>query len=229
MVVRLGARWEPRLTPVPAGPTRPASDSYRESVIHTLTYVSTLLDSLSPAEIEELLATSRDRNAAQQVTGVLLVRDRHVMQILEGPDRSVRDLYRQIEGDSRHFDVTTVWTSTSAERRFPDWSMGFEDLDEVADDSAADDLALSAAVRQTPDPEQEVFIRQRTTLLRRALASGDRLIGALAIILHAHDTTSVLAGGRVVLQCRECRADGSGGPYPCSTAANALWALDAVR
>ncbi len=197
-------------------------------MIHTLTYVSTLRDATSAAELDEVLGASRERNAAHEITGVLLVRQRHVMQILEGPEQAVRDLYRRIEDDTRHFDVTTVWTSTSAERRYPDWSMGFEDLEETTDDAAPDDLALSAD-RRAAVPEQDAFLRQRTTLLRRALASGDRLIGALAIILHAHDTTSVLSRGRVVLQCRECRADGGRGSYPCSTASNALWALDAVR
>lgn len=98
----------------------------------------------------------------------------------------------------------------------------------MAPDDPSADRALSTTQR-APHPEQEAFIRQRTTLLRRALASGDRLIGALAIILHAHDTTSVLAGERAVLRCRECRGDSGRGDYPCSTAANALWALDAVR
>ena len=197
-------------------------------MIHTLTYVSTLRDTGSGDELEEVLVTSRERNAAQEITGVLLVRQRHVMQILEGPEQAVSDLYRRIEDDSRHFDVTTVWTSTSPDRRYPDWSMGYEDLAEVAPDDSSADPALCATQR-APHPEQEAFIRQRTTLLRRALASGDRLIGALAIILHAHDTTSVLTGGQAVLRCRECRADGGRGDYPCSTASNALWALDAVR
>lgn len=199
------------------------------AVIHTLTYVSTLRESLAPTEIDELLTTSRQRNAERAITGVLLVRQRHVMQILEGPDQDVRDLYRRIEDDPRHADVTTVWTSSSAERRFPDWSMGYEDLDTSAVDDPSGDLALTAEPPRSVLPEQELFIRQRTALLRRALASGDRLIGALAIILHAHDTTSVLTGGQLVLQCRECRAEGDGAHYPCSTAANALWALDAVR
>lgn len=197
-------------------------------MIHTLTYVSTLRDSLPATEIDELLTTSRQRNAEREITGVLLVRQRHVMQILEGPDQGVRDLYRRIEEDPRHADVTTVWTSSSPERRFPDWSMGYEDLD-TSSDHPSGDLALTAEAPRSVLPEQDLFIRQRTALLRRALASGDRLIGALAIILHAHDTTSVLSGGQLVLQCRECRADGDGVHYPCSTAANALWALDAVR
>lgn len=73
-------------------------------MIHTLTYVSTLRDTGSGDELEEVLVTSRERNAAQEITGVLLVRQRHVMQILEGPEQAVSDLYRRIENDSRHFD-----------------------------------------------------------------------------------------------------------------------------
>lgn len=187
----------------------------------------TLIDSISRAEVEELVERSRVRNEHEDITGLLLLRQSRVMQVLEGPERAVRDLFRRISDDPRHHGVTTVWTSSADERRFPSWTMGLQDLDDAGPLIEAE---VPGPDTQPLTPEQHLFIDRRTHLLRRALASGDRLIGTLAIILHAHETESSLGTGTIYLRCRECRVHDDPGldQYPCATASNALWALDAV-
>lgn len=194
----------------------------------TLTYLSTLEDSVSADDLSTLLQQSRTDNIRSGITGLLLLRQRRVMQVLEGAEDQVRSLFRTISNDPRHRDVTTVWTSSAEQRRFPDWSMGFEDLETTENADAS--LTVTDPKSQPLTPEQHVFIDQRTRLLRRALASGDRLISSLAVILHAHETESHLSAGTIYLRCRECRAHDDPGldQYPCATASNATWALDAV-
>ncbi len=86
----------------------------------------------------------------------------------------------------------------------------------------------------SPHPDlaaQQLVVDQRTRLLRRAQASGHRLVGALFLVLVRHDAESVVtADGLVHLRCAECRPDhrAPAAQYPCPTAQQALWALDAV-
>jgi hypothetical protein len=207
-------------------------------VITTLEYVSTLVRPFSRAETDQLLASSRVRNAAAGVTGMLVFRGQRAMQLLEGEDADVRALYRRIAEDPRHRDVVRVWESVHDQRRFPDWAMQFDDLstpaDHVTDDPTwleVDLPALADSGDAPPLRRSRDHVRRRAAVLRRALASGDRLTTALAIILHGHRPEAVLDGDTVArLYCAECRHDPSptGQGYPCSTAENAIWALEAA-
>lgn len=201
-------------------------------MVSTVTYVSTLHGSISRSQLDGLLESSRDRNVEAGITGLLLVRDRQVIQILEGEDSQVRDLYARIRQDPRHRDVTQVWRSSSLTRRFPDWSMGFEDLQEASTDSVHSVSGPEASAGTWPrlDGDQRTFLNRRIALLRRGLANGNRLISALSVILDAHDAETVEADGSVRLRCRQgCTTDQLDVPgYPCFTALNAFWSLDAT-
>jgi hypothetical protein len=78
---------------------------------------------------------------------------------------------------------------------------------------------------------QQAFAAEVERVLRQAGTSGERLTIALYLILSEHTATTVAAGSESPqLQCRRC------GPvnrewaarYPCPTAEQAFWALDAA-
>ena len=209
-------------------------------MIFTTAYTSTMVRPLSDPELVDLLVESRARNADRGITGLLLYRRGRVMQMLEGDERVVRNLYDRIAMDVRHEQVTNVWSGVTAQRRFPDWTMGFEDLDETARTIPAgrtlvgldeeDPSTWDASGLRTTD-EQADLVRRRSAVLRRALSTGDRLVGALAIILNGHDPEpAVSSDGQAYLQCRVCRShdEPTLDAYPCATAKNALWALEAT-
>jgi hypothetical protein len=75
------------------------------------------------------------------------------------------------------------------------------------------------------------FLAASAQLLPRAEASGERLVTALYLILRAHTAVTVTdAEQRRFLTCAECRPEGREPhrQYPCPTAQQAFWALDAV-
>jgi hypothetical protein len=79
--------------------------------------------------------------------------------------------------------------------------------------------------------QQQAFLAECERLLRKAGCSGQRLVTALFHILTVH--TPVLADGSgqsTYYACRECRLEGRqpAEQYPCRTAQEACWALDAV-
>ncbi len=93
-----------------------------------LVYVSSAVRSFSTDDLRALLATSRKNNAELGITGMLLYKEGNFMQVLEGDERTVRALYEKIGVDPRHSGEITLQQGFVDERQFPDWSMGFRDL-----------------------------------------------------------------------------------------------------
>jgi hypothetical protein len=60
---------------------------------------------------------------------MLLYKGGNFMRALEGEERTVREPYAKIAADPRHGGEITLLEGNTDERRFPDWSMGFRDLD----------------------------------------------------------------------------------------------------
>lgn len=59
---------------------------------------------------------------------MLLYKDGNFMQALEGEEKTVRNLYNKIEADSRHRGSMILLKETIEERQFPNWTMGFRNL-----------------------------------------------------------------------------------------------------
>ncbi len=93
-----------------------------------LVYVSSATLLFPGEDLRALLATSRKNNAELGVTGMLLYKDGNFMQVLEGDEGAVRGLYEKIEADPRHGGEITLQQGFVEGRQFPDWSMGFRDL-----------------------------------------------------------------------------------------------------
>jgi hypothetical protein len=91
-------------------------------------YTSRAEPPMTPQALESLLVQCRSRNAQSGVTGLLLYRDGQIIQLLEGSEPVVRALLTRIEVDTRHRDMSVLWSDDYLERLFPDWSMGFRDL-----------------------------------------------------------------------------------------------------
>jgi hypothetical protein len=100
----------------------------------SLTYLSTATVPFSSSDLSELLASTRERNHADGLTGVMLYAGGHFIQTLEGDEDAVATTFERIGRDTRHRDVYIALREEIQARAFPDWSMGFEtvDLDEAA-------------------------------------------------------------------------------------------------
>ena len=92
-------------------------------------YVSSAVRPFTPQELEDLLAVSRRNNEAAGVTGMLLYKECHFMQAVEGEPQIVKSLLSRISADPRHQKIVILVENWNAEREFPDWSMGFENLE----------------------------------------------------------------------------------------------------
>ena len=97
--------------------------------LYFLIYVSIASGDFSEQQLIDLLRVSRENNARDDITGMLLYKGRRFMQLLEGPESAVCATYARIARDARHHDATILLEGETAERDFDDWSMGFHALD----------------------------------------------------------------------------------------------------
>lgn len=88
-------------------------------------YVSAATELLSDADLDDILSKSRRNNTRDDVTGMLLYADGSFLQVLEGEETAIRQVYERISRDPRHHRIVEVAQQTIDQRDFPDWSMGF--------------------------------------------------------------------------------------------------------
>jgi hypothetical protein len=93
-----------------------------------LVYVSSAVKPFSKSDLLALLVKSRENNDKQGVSGMLLYKDGNFMQLLEGEETVVRNLFEVITQDSRHRGTIVLLEEQISEPSFRDWSMGFRDL-----------------------------------------------------------------------------------------------------
>lgn len=94
--------------------------------MHQLLYVSNAASDISIRALDDILTASRRNNARLDITGLLLFIDGGFLQILEGEERAVRELYSRIAADPRHSNLRLMLDRGVPARAFADWSMGFE-------------------------------------------------------------------------------------------------------
>ncbi|WP_285295292.1 BLUF domain-containing protein [Aureimonas altamirensis] len=94
-----------------------------EEPLHTICYISMLLEEIPQRDVKRLAATFSASNLEVGITGCMGIRRREVMQVLEGPRDVVEDLYRRIQVDSRHARITLMVSTGILRRRFDGWGM----------------------------------------------------------------------------------------------------------
>ena len=101
------------------------------SQTYELIYVSEATSQVSSADIVDILERSRINNAAKDITGFLVFYGNEFMQILEGNEEDIKQLYGVIEQDKRHCNTRVVWEGEMPKRKFSSWDMGFKELSDV--------------------------------------------------------------------------------------------------
>ena len=91
-----------------------------------LLYVSNTIDDLALGDLDDILTSARRNNAMMGITGLLLSIDGGFLQILEGEERAVRELYTRVAADPRHEHLRLMLDREIPCRAFPEWAMGFE-------------------------------------------------------------------------------------------------------
>lgn len=89
-----------------------------------LLYVSRAVVPESQEAIQAILASARQHNLQNGITGILCYGGGVFVQAIEGGRSAVNRLYTQIIEDLRHKDVELLHYEEITERRFGGWTMG---------------------------------------------------------------------------------------------------------
>ena len=137
-------------------------------MIYQLVYVSSAVELFDEPALKQLLRTSRRNNTAANITGMLLYKDGNFMQVLEGEEEAVNALHRKIVKDSRHYGAITLLSEYKSERDFPEWSMGFRNLN---DDELRDMPGYSEILNMASFQEETIPASSRSQTLLNTFKS----------------------------------------------------------
>ena len=97
----------------------------------SVVYVSSGNAFFSSRDLFDVLRDSRAKNTRLGVTGLLLHVGGNFMQLLEGEEATVDDLYDTIASDPRHRSIKRLLTLPTRTRLFMDWAMAFREAAEL--------------------------------------------------------------------------------------------------
>ena len=98
-------------------------------MIYSLCYISTKRTGLLKSEINSIIETSKKRNEAKGISGILIEYKNHFIQHIEGDAVVIYELFEKIKLDSRHENVHLLQYSPLENRLFDNWNMAHRNLD----------------------------------------------------------------------------------------------------
>lgn len=104
---------------------------------HTI-YVSSSKGLMSEEELSALLTSIRRSNLEHDITGMLLYQDGNIMQVIEGEQRKIEQLFRNIALDDRHTGIIKLVEEKISHREFSDWSMSYKNISGLKVDGYSD-------------------------------------------------------------------------------------------
>src|SRR4051812_5219931 len=90
--------------------------------------VSVAVPPLSRGGLAPILAAPLPANPAHDVTGLLLHCEGTFLQVLEGPQAGVHEIYRRILASRLHRDIVLLFDHGIAAREFGDWAMASQEV-----------------------------------------------------------------------------------------------------
>jgi len=99
--------------------------------LFNLIYASSATRKMHDQDLLAILASSHKNNARLDVTGMLLYRGGNFLQVLEGSEKVVDNVFNVIAQDARHHQVILMLKRPVPKRQFENWEMGFANLDTI--------------------------------------------------------------------------------------------------
>ena len=107
------------------------------------------------AMLAGILTQARRNNKRDHITGALICRQNMYLQLVEGPEDAIDELYLKITRDDRHCDVRLGYSATVETRLFPDWEMLDDSMPSVT--LSCEGIPNGAVEDASPDILREVF------------------------------------------------------------------------
>ncbi len=129
--------------------------------MHELIYRSVAHPGINHNDILDILHTSRSFNSANDITGCLIFYNMEFIQLLEGEEPKIKELYAKIEQDRRHSPVILLMEAPKKEKAFRHWSMAYQQLNTVDLDRLSEQLMVKNFItlaQLSEEPTQAVHL-----------------------------------------------------------------------
>lgn len=94
--------------------------------MYFLAYLSNSSPKITEDDLINILIESRRRNIGKAITGMLLYIEGNIIQVIEGVEHDVIQLFSKIEQDNRHYGIVKIAEGEIDKRNFEGWAMGFK-------------------------------------------------------------------------------------------------------
>lgn len=112
-----------------------------------IVYKSRVKTDMSSTELYQLVKSAAQKNAARDISGVLLFDGDYFLQYLEGPADAIQSLYEIISMDNRHRNIVKLMEDHSPTRRFGVWSMYAIDVNNLQSDDLNKILTIGSSFK----------------------------------------------------------------------------------
>ncbi|MCE0495277.1 BLUF domain-containing protein [Vibrio salinus] len=116
-------------------------------------------------EINNIIKTSKIKNAGLDVTGALLFSGGYFIQVLEGPESAVEKIFESIQNDFRHKNVAVIDNKHIRQRCFSQWSMALAGISKEILPGLEGILSAPKDIRS--DERGETLVKLLTDLIMR--------------------------------------------------------------
>jgi len=135
--------------------------------MHVIAYTSELKsDAGNPDDvIADIINTSKENNAENDITGALFFHDGRFLQVIEGEEDALRNLMKKIDSDARHQEVRYLMDTQEKERSFSHWKMDEIQLGKGKEFDAKHLEAITKSFEKFMVPSCDMLVHFYKTLL----------------------------------------------------------------
>jgi len=94
-------------------------------MLKTLCYVSNSNMNFTNKDLDQLFNITKKNNLKLNITGVLIFNNGNFLQIMEGDEKKISNLYLKISLDKKHSNLIKLIEKPITERMFEDYGTGF--------------------------------------------------------------------------------------------------------
>ncbi|MBZ7358462.1 diguanylate phosphodiesterase [Klebsiella grimontii] len=136
-----------------------------------------------------LVEKANAENAARGITGILLLKDNVYLQILEGDECVLEQLFSKIKQDERHSQVVELMRDYAPRRRFENVGMMFFDLNKLQTADVLRKVRQLSQLKGYLSTEERVYKFIHTFISQKSVAAPSPFLRPDKWSLHSHKHT----------------------------------------
>ncbi len=94
-------------------------------MLQTICYVSSTNYGIVHNDLNHLFHITKRNNIHLNVSGILILKNGNLLQLLEGEKQDVNKMYKKIRKDNRHHNIIQILNTSSSDRLFENYDTGF--------------------------------------------------------------------------------------------------------